>query len=195
MSPIITKVQLARELGVGKSAVSNYVRRGLPVRPDGRLNRAEALAWVRRHVYPHHAGRGAAVAGRAQRTGRSPANGSDDGVPPAYRAILKCKSEHHAAACFGALKMAYTLPASAASLAVAAGASIPAAFALYRALVLAAMHQVAEVAELGEDEVSIDTAELAAIDWTALAARVGATFDEAACEAHVRARFGDDDAA
>ena len=113
-------------------------------------------------------------------------------MPPAYRAILKCKSEHHAAACFGALKMAYALPASAASLAVAAGASIPAAFALYRALVLAAMHQVAEVAELGEDEVSIDTAELAAIDWTALAARVGATFDEAACEAHVRKCFGGD---
>ena len=44
MSPIITKVQLARELGVGKSAVSNYVRHGLPVRPDGKLNRTEALA-------------------------------------------------------------------------------------------------------------------------------------------------------
>ncbi len=79
----------------------------------------------------------------------------------------------------------------AASLAVAAGAPIPAAFALYRALILAAMHQVAEVAELPEDEVSIDTAALVAVDWHRLAATVGATFDAAACEAHVRATFGE----
>ena len=43
----ISKAQLARELGVSRARVSQLVKGGLPVRPDGRLDRARALAWVR----------------------------------------------------------------------------------------------------------------------------------------------------
>ncbi len=186
---VITKAALARELSLSKPAVTNYVRRGMPVRPDGRLNRREALAWIRSHVDPHHASKGAAVASAVQR--RTTARGTDDELPAPYRTILKCRSEHHAAACFGALQMLYRMPASAASLAVASGASIPSAFALYRALIIAAIPVVAEVAELAEDEVWIDTRALHDIDWPVLAATVGATFDAAECEAHVRATFGE----
>jgi hypothetical protein len=44
---IIRKSDLARELGVSRARVSQLVGRGLPVRPDGRLDRPRALAWVR----------------------------------------------------------------------------------------------------------------------------------------------------
>jgi hypothetical protein len=44
---IIRKSDLARELGVSRARVSQLVRGGLPVRPDGRLDRVRTLAWVR----------------------------------------------------------------------------------------------------------------------------------------------------
>ncbi len=59
---VISKAELSRQLGVSRAAVTGYVRRGLPVNPDGKLNSAEALAWVNSHVEPHHADRGAALA-------------------------------------------------------------------------------------------------------------------------------------
>ena len=45
--PIITKSALAAELGLSKGRISQYVTAGLPVRPDGKLDRDEALAWVK----------------------------------------------------------------------------------------------------------------------------------------------------
>ncbi len=62
MDAVISKAQLSRQLGVSRAAVTSYVRRGMPVDFDGKLNSAEALAWVNNHVEPHHADRGAAVA-------------------------------------------------------------------------------------------------------------------------------------
>ena len=62
MGAVVSKSQLAQELGVTRGAVTGYIRRGIPVRSDGKLNRAEALAWIRGRVEPHHADRGAAVA-------------------------------------------------------------------------------------------------------------------------------------
>lgn len=44
---VITKSQLSAELKVSKVRVSQYVEEGLPVRLDGRLNRKEALNWLR----------------------------------------------------------------------------------------------------------------------------------------------------
>ncbi len=65
MDAVISKAQLSRQLGVSKAAVTGYVRRGMPVNFDGKLNAAEALAWVNDHVEPHHADRGAALAAEA----------------------------------------------------------------------------------------------------------------------------------
>lgn len=47
---IITKAGLAAELGISKARVSQYCRAGLPVRPDGKLNREDALYWIRHQV-------------------------------------------------------------------------------------------------------------------------------------------------
>lgn len=45
---ITTKAALAAELKISKARVSQYVKAGLPVRSDGKLNREEALNWINR---------------------------------------------------------------------------------------------------------------------------------------------------
>jgi phage terminase Nu1 subunit (DNA packaging protein) len=75
MGAVISKSQLAQELGVTRGAVTGYVRRGIPVRSDGKLNRAEALAWIRGRVEPHHADRGAALAAEAPEAKRRGGDG------------------------------------------------------------------------------------------------------------------------
>ncbi|WP_264047973.1 hypothetical protein [Methylobacterium flocculans] len=47
---ITTKAALADELGVTRARVSQYVKAGLPVRSDGKLERDEALNWLNRNV-------------------------------------------------------------------------------------------------------------------------------------------------
>jgi hypothetical protein len=47
---IIRKADLARLLGLSKSRVTQLCRLGLPVRKDGKLDRAAALAWCDRHI-------------------------------------------------------------------------------------------------------------------------------------------------
>lgn len=46
----ITKAELARELDLSRARISQLCKIGLPVRPDGKLNRAEAVAWVKANV-------------------------------------------------------------------------------------------------------------------------------------------------
>jgi hypothetical protein len=46
----VTKAALARELGISRQRVGEFVELGMPVRPDGTLNRARARAWVRANV-------------------------------------------------------------------------------------------------------------------------------------------------
>ncbi|MDV2987410.1 UNVERIFIED_CONTAM: hypothetical protein Q9R58_24165 [Methylobacteriaceae bacterium AG10] len=46
---ITTKAALADELGISRARVSQYVRDGLPVRSDGKLNRDEALNWLNQY--------------------------------------------------------------------------------------------------------------------------------------------------
>ena len=48
----ITKAAFARELGISKPRVSQFVLMGLPVRPDGRLDRVAALQWHRDNIIP-----------------------------------------------------------------------------------------------------------------------------------------------
>ena len=47
---IVTKAELARELGLHRSTIGHYVKRRMPTRADGKLNRLEALAWIERYV-------------------------------------------------------------------------------------------------------------------------------------------------
>jgi phage terminase Nu1 subunit (DNA packaging protein) len=43
----ISKAGLARHLGVARSRISALVKRGLPVRPDGKIILADAVKWMR----------------------------------------------------------------------------------------------------------------------------------------------------
>ena len=86
---MISKAQLSRQLGVSRAAVTSYVRRGMPVNFDGKVNTAEALAWVNDHVEPHHADRGAAMAAEVPEAKRR-GNGDDRTVLAAERARLAC---------------------------------------------------------------------------------------------------------
>ncbi len=54
----ITKAELARELDLSRARISQLCKIGLPVRPDGKLNRAEVLAWVKRYCSPYAGGWG-----------------------------------------------------------------------------------------------------------------------------------------
>jgi len=50
MSQIVNKQDLARRLGVSAPRVSQLVKRGLPVRSDGKLDLTSALAWISANV-------------------------------------------------------------------------------------------------------------------------------------------------
>jgi phage terminase Nu1 subunit (DNA packaging protein) len=43
----ISKAELARHLGVTRSRISALVKRGLPVRPDGKIILADAVKWMK----------------------------------------------------------------------------------------------------------------------------------------------------
>jgi phage terminase Nu1 subunit (DNA packaging protein) len=58
--PIISKATLAEMLGISRPRVSQFCQQGMPVRPDGRLDRIAALTWISRNIMPSLEGRGAA---------------------------------------------------------------------------------------------------------------------------------------
>lgn len=47
---VVSQAQLARELKLHRSMVGHYVKRGMPTRADGRLDRGRALEWIGRYV-------------------------------------------------------------------------------------------------------------------------------------------------
>jgi len=44
--PAITKSELSKKLGVSKPRISQYVKMGLPVRADGKIDLAAAVKWL-----------------------------------------------------------------------------------------------------------------------------------------------------
>jgi phage terminase Nu1 subunit (DNA packaging protein) len=50
MAQIINKTELARRLGVSAPRISQLIGRGLPVRPDGKIDLASALKWTGANV-------------------------------------------------------------------------------------------------------------------------------------------------
>ena len=53
---VTSKSALAAELGISKARVSQYVKRGMPVLPDGKLDRERALRWIVKSHYQRHGG-------------------------------------------------------------------------------------------------------------------------------------------
>lgn len=83
---IITKAALADELSISRARVSQYVKAGLPVRSDGRLNRADALNWLNSNALGLNSfeDRGVNRAGRlAKRTKAKPERRPDRKPQPA----------------------------------------------------------------------------------------------------------------
>jgi phage terminase Nu1 subunit (DNA packaging protein) len=81
----IRKADLAHELGVRPSAVSNWVSRGMPVQRNGLLNREEALRWVNRNIVPQIGSRrlkGGAIAGALLRKTRKRGDRANGGGGP-----------------------------------------------------------------------------------------------------------------
>lgn len=75
---IVNKTALASLLGVSKSRVSQYVRAGMPVRPDGLVDADVASAWVRETVDPAKA----PVTRVRARTMAASAGSHSDQLPP-----------------------------------------------------------------------------------------------------------------
>jgi hypothetical protein len=46
---VITKAQLAREVGLSRQRIGQMCDQGLPVLPSGRLDRTQALRWIEAH--------------------------------------------------------------------------------------------------------------------------------------------------
>jgi hypothetical protein len=63
--PIVSKSELASALGISRPRITQFCQQGLPVRPDGRLDRIAALMWIVRNVMPVLEGRGAVDEARA----------------------------------------------------------------------------------------------------------------------------------
>src|SRR3954470_1044598 len=53
---VTSKSALANELGISKARVSQYVKRGMPVLLDGKLDREHALRWIARSHYQRYDG-------------------------------------------------------------------------------------------------------------------------------------------
>src|SRR5713226_4621265 len=52
MDAIITKAALAKTLRVSKARISQYLSRGMPVRPDGKIDREAAVKWAAKNILP-----------------------------------------------------------------------------------------------------------------------------------------------
>jgi phage terminase Nu1 subunit (DNA packaging protein) len=77
----VTKAAFARNLGISRSRVTALVKRGLPVRSDGKIDLLAALKWVRENVEQttHFPDRGVnKLSAEALPTGE----GADDGPLP-----------------------------------------------------------------------------------------------------------------
>jgi hypothetical protein len=67
---VITKADLARELNLSRARISQLCHEGLPVRPDGKLNRTEVLSWVKRYCCPYAGGWGMGLRAKEQKKKR-----------------------------------------------------------------------------------------------------------------------------
>jgi phage terminase Nu1 subunit (DNA packaging protein) len=57
---IITKSELAEELHVSPSRITQYARRGMPIRADGRCDLERCCRWVVKNIDPLNEGYGSA---------------------------------------------------------------------------------------------------------------------------------------
>lgn len=176
---VTTKAALAAELKISKARVSQYVKAGMPVRSDGKLNREEALRWVSTNQLSQtYEDKGANRARKLEKPEKRKAS----------TGAMIGNYEPEVAVARAILGPAYTLIASTA---VEMGAPIELAYALAlrvasglddhgaKALVRCGFPGFAKTLTVGE---LCDVGEFPDPDWPALAKKAGTSFDELACE-------------
>jgi len=72
-STVITKAEFARRLGISRGRVSQLVHAGMPVRPDGKVDEAEARTWYDATIDPSRR--------RARGVVHEPAGSGPEGPP------------------------------------------------------------------------------------------------------------------
>ncbi|WP_157064281.1 hypothetical protein [Methylobacterium tarhaniae] len=207
---ITTKAALADELGVTRARVSQYVKAGLPVRSDGKLNRADVLNWLSANVRGLHSqdDRGVNRATRLAEATRSKPRPAP--IPPP-EPVEDGGADEFAARCVRAAlgRVLDRCQPIVAAMIVEAGVSVPVAYSL-TAILRMELHGLANEAmdhflhsEHAPDPNSpIDPRPWPGMwpdapqkpDWPKLAALAEESFDQAACEAHTSALpyFADD---
>lgn len=189
---ITTKAALADELGVTRARVSQYVKAGLPVREDGKLNRDDALNWLRlNQTGLNYQDRGATRAMRLakQAVKRTPAAPVQALATPAEPIVT---AEDDAARL--ALAWSYRLHAKIIAASVLeAGGTIEVAYAAASIAHSTTVTNLCLVLRyLGhpdfqgdEEDIGLRDIGRAEPDWLDLARRDGTTFSREKCEAYL----------
>jgi hypothetical protein len=86
---VISKAELARELELSRSRISQFCKAGLPVRPDGSLNRAEAVEWVEANIDPARGGWWGSLRDQRTSASRRPAQTRNTSTPVAVSADVR----------------------------------------------------------------------------------------------------------
>lgn len=125
---ILTKAAFATRMGVDRSQPTRWAARGMPCLPDGRVDVDAAESWVARNI------------DSSQRRRRSiGARSGPDVAPPPLGCMAHLTDHGDLMSVLLCMTMAYRAPATAAILAVNAGASVESAKAMYAALQVATM--------------------------------------------------------
>jgi hypothetical protein len=140
MALVITKSKLAKELKISRARVSQYVRLGLPVRRDGRLDRQHVLHWIRQNISPEvHPDRGAALAFAETTVKQSEA------TVISFAHSLK-RPYDRGAVLMGSM-LAYRLPAVVARVIAICGTPMPSVYSAFGVIALAAATEMMNVME------------------------------------------------
>lgn len=125
---VISKSQLAGELGISRARVSQYVKEGLPIRKDGKIDRESALNWIARNIVPADVDEDKGAM-RAGRLANGPARQDFSKGPPVpwLQPVHDAEDRFDKGVLFAVLAMARKIEALAAMAAHDAGA--PAAIA------------------------------------------------------------------
>jgi hypothetical protein len=149
----ITKTQLAKELGVSKARISQYVQRGMPVLSNGRLDRDVALRWIAdSHGYKHEfedrgVNRARELNATELNTNAEQFSGADtvkssEVHPPAFSLF---PDQVHRGAYWAAAEMVKQIGALAAATAIECGAPCQTAYAIEQVMPVRFMEALSEL--------------------------------------------------
>lgn len=191
---VISKSQLADELGVSRARISQYLNEGLPTLSNGKLNREQALNWITGNIIPvdHETDRGTVRASRLL-------NGAaaQPKCPEWLLPVRDCGNPLAKGVLLGILHMGREIEALGATSALEAGAEIAVAKLAGRFLVHAFLERATDFMRenrFGPFEHADDPAiwrpddVSMRVDWRKVAKDAGAPYEPKAWEAYASER-------